>query len=393
MFASFTYRLAIRLSLAGFVVVVTGLARADDPQPTARGAEAPPEGVVKEAAQLFLGTTLTANAYLATNSLGIEVTPVDETLRAQLHVEGGLVITKAPEGSEGANAGLQAHDVILNINGPRSEAVHDAEKLAEILNNNAGKNIEIGLLRGGKMQLITVPVPQPQEIAFENLDETLFNAALRSHVNAEHYRIGVTLAEADETLRSQLRLATGEGLIVTEVIAGSPAEKVGVKQHDVLVELDGKRLTSVQEITNQIQEIKARKVNLELIRGGKQQAIEVTPEKDTNASAEGATFSQYVLLNAESRLNNLYTLTVQPRMLLHQGNGVFLTLPATSNTAITLDHMALDSIGTSNAGDPLAQLNALKSQLAQMQQLVTALEASLKKPDQPDAPPPSEEKK
>ena len=48
--------------------------------------------------------------------------------------------------------------------------------------------------------------------------------------------------------------------MVTEVVADSPAAKAGLKQHDVLTQLDGKRLTTVEACNAQIQEIKDRKV-------------------------------------------------------------------------------------------------------------------------------------
>src|SRR5262249_22237534 len=93
----------------------------------------------------------------------------------------------------------------------------------------------------------------------------------------QHYRIGVTLSEADEPLRSQLRLAAGEGLVVTDVVKDSPAAGAGIQKNDVLIKLDGKRLTSVDAINKQVQEIKDRKVAVALIRAGNEIVCEVTP--------------------------------------------------------------------------------------------------------------------
>jgi len=100
----------------------------------------------------------------------------------------------------------------------------------------------------------------------------------------QHYRIGVQLAEADETLRSQLRLAAGEGLVVTEVLQESPAAMAGLQNHDVLTKLDGKRLTKIEAVNGQIQEIRDRKVSVSLFRGGNEITCDVTPTLATEPS-------------------------------------------------------------------------------------------------------------
>jgi hypothetical protein len=99
-----------------------------------------------------------------------------------------------------------------------------------------------------------------------------------------HYRIGVQLAEADETLRSHLRLAAGEGLVVTEVLSESPATTAGLQKHDVLTKLDGKRLTKIESVNAQIQEIKDRRVSVSLFRGGSEITCDVTPRLTTEPS-------------------------------------------------------------------------------------------------------------
>jgi hypothetical protein len=60
--------------------------------------------------------------------------------------------------------------------------------------------------------------------------------------------LGLRLARASEVLRQQLALARGAGLVVEEVVAGSPAEQAGFKQHDVLVLLDDQMLLLPEQL-------------------------------------------------------------------------------------------------------------------------------------------------
>src|SRR5206468_5253308 len=95
----------------------------------------------------------------------------------------------------------------------------------------------------------------------------------------ESYRIGVTLSGTDEALRAQLRLAEGEGLVVTQLVPDGAAAVSGVQRLDVLIVLDGKRLTTVEAINSQIREIKDKTVELRLLRGGKELALTIAPRK------------------------------------------------------------------------------------------------------------------
>jgi hypothetical protein len=120
---------------------------------------------------------------------------------------------------------------------------------------------------------VTLPKTPQYELAF--VDQLL--TATAESALTQHYRIGITLAEADDTLRSQLRLAAGEGLVVTEVISDGPAAQAGIKPHDVLTKLDGKRLSTVDNINAQIQEIGERQAPLDFIRAGEERTCDVTP--------------------------------------------------------------------------------------------------------------------
>ena len=321
---------------------------------------------------LYLNSVTLAN--LSANQLGIEVAAAEGALKAQLGIEGGLVVTKAPEESEGAKAGLQAHDVILNINAPRSEPVRDVEKFNAILTENAGKKIEIGLLRGGKMQLVGVDIPARQELILHG-DNFRSPTLSGFDYGPEQYRIGVTLSEADETLRTQLQLPAGEGLVVTEVLAGTAAEKAEIKQHDVLVELEERHLANVEQINKQIQEIKARPVKLKLLRCGKSVTVEVTPEKVATSP------TSFMVPRLESQLLHTFTM-LDPA----SGSLEVQFIPSFKSAWVYANSTAKVNVDNS----PRTQLEALKHQLAEMQKAVIALDALLPAADSKQNPPTEE---
>jgi serine protease Do len=88
--------------------------------------------------------------------------------------------------------------------------------------------------------------------------------------------LGVRVQDLGETLRDQLSLKENEGVLVTEVKPASVAEKAGLKEHDILVKLEGKAVTDRWQFRADILAALGKpEFELELLRGGKRQTIKV----------------------------------------------------------------------------------------------------------------------
>jgi serine protease Do len=87
--------------------------------------------------------------------------------------------------------------------------------------------------------------------------------------------LGVETMPASPTLASQLGLADGTGLVVTNVVPDSPATSI-LKEHDVLVKLDDQLLIEVRQLAVLVRNHKeGDEITLTYIRGGKQQTATV----------------------------------------------------------------------------------------------------------------------
>lgn len=90
--------------------------------------------------------------------------------------------------------------------------------------------------------------------------------------------IGVVVEEVPEVLRAQVDLPEDQGLLVTSVAKDSPAEKAGIKVHDILLEAAGKPLTKPGDLVDVVQEKKDKPIEIKVLRKGKTQTVQVTPE-------------------------------------------------------------------------------------------------------------------
>lgn len=100
---------------------------------------------------------------------------------------------------------------------------------------------------------------------------------------------GLVTARAPAVLREQLELKHGAGLIVEEVDVGSAAERAGIRQHDVLVALDGQLLVLPEQLTTLLEEWgDDEPLTCRLLRGGKEVELALRPRAAASIAKSAA---------------------------------------------------------------------------------------------------------
>ena len=85
-------------------------------------------------------------------------------------------------------------------------------------------------------------------------------------------QLGVMVSDVDPK-------AAASGAQIDEVNDDSPAQKAGIRSGDVIVEYDGERVRSARQLTRLVQETPdGRTVKIGLLRDGKRQTVDATPE-------------------------------------------------------------------------------------------------------------------
>jgi len=88
--------------------------------------------------------------------------------------------------------------------------------------------------------------------------------------------LGIRVETISDTLRDQLSLRENEGVLVTEVKPGSVAEKSGLKEHDILLTLEGKAITDRLKFrADVLTSLGKPEFEVELLRAGKRQTVKV----------------------------------------------------------------------------------------------------------------------
>lgn len=92
--------------------------------------------------------------------------------------------------------------------------------------------------------------------------------------------IGVSLTDVKDEYKKSLGIEDVEGAFASQVFIGSPAQKGGIQAGDYIIELNGNKVKSVDQLVRDVAVLKAgEKSKFKLIRGGKTIEVTVTVEK------------------------------------------------------------------------------------------------------------------
>jgi Do/DeqQ family serine protease len=111
----------------------------------------------------------------------------------------------------------------------------------------------------------------PSNMAKHVMDELVTSG------NVRRAKLGVTIQGITPDLATSLGLSSTRGALVSTVDTGSPAEKAGLKQGDVITQINGKDVADNNQLRNAIANtLPGTKVGLTVLRDGRTQPLTAT---------------------------------------------------------------------------------------------------------------------
>lgn len=114
--------------------------------------------------------------------------------------------------------------------------------------------------------------------------------------------LGVMLQPLDKEMVEALSLENREGVLVSDIVKGSPAEKAGLKQGDIIIAYDDTPVKSLTKFRNDIAMMKPHtEISLTVLRNGKTMSITAV----TGVQCEGETTSTELLQKFGLEIDNI----------------------------------------------------------------------------------------
>ena len=171
--------------------------------------------------------------------LGVTVQPITSDLAASLDLKAisGALVNQVQSGSAAERAGIERGDVIVAID---AQPVSDSNELRNrIAQLGPEAQVELTIVRDGETRTVNA-----------TLDALPSNSASSDGPSSSQGEptAGLAVEPLTPQRARQMGLAADRGLLVTRVDPNGPAAEAGIRRGDVIREVDGRVLTSSDEL-------------------------------------------------------------------------------------------------------------------------------------------------
>jgi len=155
----------------------------------------------------------------------------------------GAIVGEVFEGDPADKAGIKAKDVIIEVDGKKIEDSRDLSRMiAEV---PVGKKLTVKVLRDGKERTFRVNI-----VKRTDEKETLAMKGPREETD-----LGMTVSPLTPQLARQFNLSETEGVVVVGVEKDGPADQAEVQEGDLILEIDRKSITTLEDYHALIKEV------------------------------------------------------------------------------------------------------------------------------------------
>ncbi len=180
--------------------------------------------------------------------LGVRLQDLDHTLARGMGLdddERGVVVSFVEEGSPADEGGLEAGDVVLEMDGDEMDSMRELRTI--VGHTRPGTKVKLKIFRQGDRRMIEVELGSRQE------EEVVAQGEPEPEEESLTPFEGVSVQEASPRLNQYMRLpADTQGPVVVNVEARTPAARAGLQAGDIIRSVNRESIDDANELRNAV---------------------------------------------------------------------------------------------------------------------------------------------
>ncbi|MBI3810153.1 MAG: Do family serine endopeptidase [Nitrospirae bacterium] len=191
--------------------------------------------------------------------LGVGIQEVTADLAAKFSIKenDGVLVNDVFENEPAARAGLKPGDIIAKVDGRRVETPAGLSRAVAGL--TPGTKIELDVIRNGERRTVTVDLGERKEDAVV--------ASIPSPPPQPEVKLGLSVQDLTQELADKFKIKDQKGVLVNKVDPGSVAQEQGLREGDLIKEVNRQAVASAEEFKSAVaQAKKGESVLLRVVR-------------------------------------------------------------------------------------------------------------------------------
>jgi serine protease Do len=211
---------------------------------------------------------------------------------------GGAHITIV-DGGPADEAGLEDGDIIIKFDGKDIEDSSDLRRL--IRKTDPGDKVDLVVIRDDAEKTFTVTMGERESRDYYAWDDDDLKRIIIPKAKGywgsswcDRPWMGIEMQGLSDQLREYFKVGDDTGVLISEVIEDSPAEKAGLKAGDVIIEMNGDDIESSSDVIEVIEDMEVEdEVSVVVMRNKKKKTYKVTLGERPDKWAKGRTCLDY----------------------------------------------------------------------------------------------------
>ncbi len=217
--------------------------------------------------------SLIADGRVHRGMLGVTIQQVTPDIAKSLGLKtaSGALVNAVTAGGPADTAGLKRGDVVTAVDGKAVEGSNELRnRIAAV---KPGSRVTLTVLRNGEEKKLTATLSELPSASARNGDGE------GGAANAQGGPLGLTVEPVPAERARSLGLKDGQGLIVSSVRPGSAASDAGIRQGDVIEEVNGDIVRDASQLRNAVSGAGARPALVLVRRGDQALYLTISPRQ------------------------------------------------------------------------------------------------------------------